>query len=747
MKKSLLSFFLVLVSLSLSARQSFWNDTPESSLASQGKRTWMPDSYRTVRMDLNMLKLELDAVPLEAQANLRQSQSTLSLPAPDGKEMTFTIMESPVMAPELASAYPMIRTYLGVSTTDSRVSARFDLTPFGFHAMVFSAEGVYYVEPYTFGNTSEYITYYKKDITAIMPSMICENDDEAMDQVTGGHAVVTPRDYSAQRSIGSQLRTYRLALACTGEYAQFFGGTVTGALAAMVTSINRCNGVYERELGLRLVMVPNDTLLIYLNPANDPYSNNSGGTMLGENQSNVNTVIGNSNYDIGHVFSTGGGGVAYKGCVCSNSNKARGVTGSNAPLGDPFDIDYVAHEMGHQFGADHTFNATSGSCSGNRVSSAAFEPGSASTIMGYAGICGNTNDLQSNSDAYYQSYSFDQIVTYMHNGTGNTCAAQTVTSNQAPVVAHPGNYTIPYQTPFRLSASAYDPDGDPLTYCWEQMDKGSSGNWNNPKDNAPIFRSFAPQASSTRFFPKYSSVLNNTSVKGELKPSYARTLHFRCTARDQRTGGGGVSYNDTLVNVDVINTGTGFAVTYPNASGITWMENSTQTITWDVAQSDIAPINTPTVNILLSTDNGQTFPVVLGNNVPNTGSYTFTVPSNLTSTARIWIEGAGNIFYDVNNNPFTITINTAAVNLDVESLITVYPNPGKGVFEVTLPPLTNKELKLDVYNQLGMQVYTSSIKTNSSKTSVDLSNLSNGVYQFLFTLDGARANKKIVLLR
>ena len=745
MKKSLLITFLVVISLSMTARSGFWNDSPESAFDSKGKRSWLPRTYRTFKIDLVTLKQELSAVPLESHTNLRQSATTLTLPTPEGNEITFNLVESPVMAPELASAYPAIKTYVGESTADARISARIDVTQFGFHAMVFSTEGIYFVDPYVFGNTSEYITYYKNDIT-ILPSMTCGNDDESAELLQGEPALVTPQNYSAQRSIGMELRTYRLALACTGEYAQFFGGTVSGALAAMVTSINRCNGVYERELDLRFVLVPNDTLLIYTNPGNDPYTNNSGGTMLGENQTNITTLIGSANYDIGHVFSTGGGGVAYKGSVCNSSNKARGVTGSPAPLSDPFDIDYVAHEMGHQFGGDHTFNSTSGSCGGNRVSSAAYEPGSASTIMGYAGICGN-NDLQSNSDPYYHTYSFDQIVNYMHNGSGNTCASRSSTSNQAPVVSYIGDFIIPYQTPFHLTGSAYDPDGDPITYCWEELDRGTAGNFATPSGNAPIFRSLIPDISPKRFFPKYSSVLNNTNIKGESKPAYARTLHFRCTARDNKPGGGGVSYNDSLVNVEVINTGTGFAVTYPNTTGILWPEGTSQTITWDVAQSDVAPINTPLVNILLSTDNGLTFPFVLGSNVPNNGSFTFTVPNQLTSTARIWIEGSGNIFYDVNNSPFSITFNTAALNLDADALISVYPNPGTGIFEVTLPQQASKELKLDVYNQLGMQVFTTSMKANTTKTSVDLSSLADGVYQFLFTTDGARANKKIILLR
>jgi hypothetical protein len=641
--------FLVSVQLIFAQQNSenLWSNVDETQIVTTGQRYIIPQVYRTIKLDVVGMRNFLSEAPQEFSDESRTKSVTLFLPQPDGSLQRFSILESPVMAPELAARYPEIKTYLGKGIDDPSALVRLDLTPLGFHAMVLSPNGNIFVDPYSLGDVENYISYYTTDYIKSGATFDCEliaDPDKIKEmEYLMGNGILTPT--------GPQLRTYRLANAATGEYTAFFGGTVVAGLAAVVTSINRVDLVYEKEVAIRMVLVANNDTLIFTNASTDPYTNNNGSAMLSQNISTCNARIGSSNYDIGHVFSTGGGGVAYLGCVCTG-NKAGGVTGSPAPVGDPFDIDYVAHEMGHQFGGNHTFNSVASSCGGgNRVASAAYEPGSGSTIMAYAGICPPDN-LQNNSDPFFHVKSFDEIVAYTNFGSGNGCAVITATGNNAPTVTVPsGGFYIPKSTPFSLTGSATDPDGDALTYLWEEFDLGPAGSPGTPSGNAPIFRSWIPTTSSTRYFPRLQNLLNNTTVIGEILPTYTRVLSFRLTARDNKIGGGGVNYSQMQFNVDG-NSGP-FLVTSPNTN-VSWAGTTNQTVTWNVTNTNVAPVNCANVNILLSTDGGQTFPTVLLANTPNDGSESITIPNTPSTTARIKVEAVGNIFFDLSNVNFTI---------------------------------------------------------------------------------------------
>lgn len=638
---------------SLSTAQSpYWSDISIQEVPGYQNRTNYPISYRTLLLQVNNLRQTLLNSPMEDFTDATLTGTTVQLPHPDGSLHDFEVFETYVLHPALATQYPNIKTYIAKGITDRYAYARLDITEWGFHALVLSPHGNYVIDPVLQRDTLHYLSFYKK-LSTHTDVFVCETGsldekmpdwDEMMNQTT------------AERSNGTQLRTYRLALACTGEYGQFHGGTVAGVLAAMTTSINRVNAVYEKDVAIRLQIIPNNNLLVYLNGSTDPYTNNNGGTLLNENQTNITNIIGSANYDIGHVFSTGGGGIASLGSVCSSNNKARGVTGQPNPIGDAFDIDYVAHEIGHQFAGNHTFNATTGSCSGNRSASAAYEPGSGSTIMAYAGICG-TNNLQTNSDAYFHTHSFNEIVIFSTTGNGNTCAATTSTGNTPPVINPGANYTIPFQTPFQLTGSATDANNDALTYCWEQYNLGTAGTWNTPSGDAPIFRSFKPDTVPFRIFPKMSDIVNNVTTIGEILPSYARTLNFKLTVRDNRIGGGGVTNNDNNVQLTVINTTTPFRVTAPNTA-VTWAAGTTQTVTWDVSGTNAGSINCANVKISLSTDGGFNYPITLVASTPNDGSETIVVPNVPTTQARIKVEAIGNVFFNISRPNFTITAAT-----------------------------------------------------------------------------------------
>ncbi len=644
MYKKIFLFFIIISPLCFS--QTLWKEVVESNLTFNGERVIIPLQYKVIELDTALMRRLLREAPMEFSSDAFNNPAEILIPIPDGTYQKFKFWESPTMEQELQEKFPEIRTYTGQGIDDPYATIKMDFTPHGFHAMILSPNGRVFIDPYSKGEKKYYTCYYSKDYIKQDSDFECEvyyHDDYIKPPFNFNESLLTPT--------GPQLRTYRLANAATGEYTQYHGGTVALGLAAVTTSVNRVNGVYEKELAIRMVLVANNNLIIYTNPSTDPYSNNNGSAMLSQNISNLNSVIGSANYDIGHVFSTGGGGIAYLGCVCT-SNKAGGVTGSPNPIGDPFDIDYVAHEMGHQFGANHTFNGNAGSCAGNRNASTAYEPGSGSTIMAYAGICGSQN-LQSNSDAYFHTISFDEIVAYTNSGSGNSCAQLTNTGNNPPNITVPsGGFYIPKSTPFALRGTATDPNGDALTFCWEEFDLGPAGDPNSPSGDAPIMRSFTPSSSNVRYVPQLNDLINNTSTYGVLLPTYGRNLKFRLTVRDNRTGGGGVDWKQVNFVVDG-NSGP-FTVTSPNTN-VTWAGLSEQTVTWNVANTNLAPVNCSSVRILLSTDGGFTFNDTILASTPNDGSETIAVPNIATTQARIKVEAVNNIFFDISNQNFTIT--------------------------------------------------------------------------------------------
>jgi hypothetical protein len=655
-----LSLTLIGAHAGAASGDGLWADIDEARIArTSAQRQIVPLAYRNVELDRSQLAALLGQTPLESVVPAIESETRLSLPLADGRFGTFRIVEAPIMEAELAAKFPEIRTYIGQGIDDRSATLRFDLTPAGFHAQIISWEGSTYIDPYQPGDLDHYIVYRKRDAQEVGERPHCLVTGEELPKDAPNFQ---KRNQVVNVSSGTSLRTYRVAIAATGEYTAFHGGTVAGGMAAIATTLNRVVGIYERDLSVRMTLIANNNLIVYTNAGTDPYTNNDGSTMLGENQNNLSTVIGNANFDIGHVVSTGGGGVAGLGVVCSSS-KAQGVTGSPSPVGDPFDVDYVAHEMGHQFAGSHTFNSNQDACNGNRSAPSAYEVGSGLTIQAYAGICGADN-LQSNSAPYFHRRSLNQMLAFTTNaGSGASCGVATSTGNTPPLVSTPAAFTIPRSTPFTLTASGSDVDGDTLTYLWEEFDLGPANTAGTLSDNGgPLFRNYSPLTSPSRTFPSLQYILNNANVPpqttgsfltGELLPSTNRTMNFRVTARDNRAGGGGTNEASTAVTIDAASGP--FAVTSPNTA-VTLDATQPQTITWNVAGTNGAPVNTATVTISLSLDGGNTFPLTLATGEANDGSATLILAgATPTTQARIRVAAENNVYFDISDTNFTIT--------------------------------------------------------------------------------------------
>ncbi len=628
-----------------------WTDVPESAFSRKDMdRRIVPEKYRTLALDFEAMKAVLAQAPDRLSPQAAHSPVVITLPMPDGSFQRFRVVEASVMHPDLQERYPGIRSYAARGLSDPTAYARLGYSHKGFHAMILSARhSTVFIDPYAVGETTHYISYYKKDFhRADAFDFSCKAESLTTDEA---FPTADPPLVQGLVQGDCSLRKYRLALACTGEYAQYHGGTKADVMAEYNVAMTRVNGIYERELTVTMELVPNTDTLIFLFASTDPYTNNSGGQMLSENQTTCDNLIGSANYDIGHVFSTGGGGVAGLGVVCLNNQKARGVTGLGNPVGDPFYVDYVAHEMGHQFGGNHTFN---NSCGGNRNNATAVEPGSGSTIMAYAGIC--APNVQNSSDDYFHAISIQEMTAFIEAGAGSTCPMVLPSNNNSPSVDLPAtSYTLPVSTPFMLTATATDPDADDmLTYCWEQMDNEIVTQPPLPTNTGgPAFRTLPPTPNPTRYFPALDALVNNQTPTWEVLPSVSRQMNFRVTVRDNHPGAGCTDAED--VHLTFTEEAGPFLVTNPNTAD-TWFVGELRTITWDVANTDQAPVACSEVDILLSLDGGYTYPVTLAQNAANTGSYTLTVPEQVSPSARIMVKCANNIFFDISDQNIAIEL-------------------------------------------------------------------------------------------
>jgi len=745
--KKLLLLFAVFITAITTGQNNFWQQTKSlDSRASLQFRRTIPSNFLLHNLALTDIKQHLSSTQ-------RASKSTVELdfPLANGTIETFRVKEHSVFQDGLQAAHPNLRAYKGVSLSDPSTVIHFSISPRkGLSAMVTSGRfPTYYIDSYT-KNNGTYITYKKNSLSKF------DNDFECELFESEGYVAPDLTNVSQKRNADDgELRIYRLALACTGEYAQYHldqaGIPITDiftpisekkaiVLEEMMISMVRVNGVYERDFAIRMVIVDNNEDVIFLNGLLDPYVNEDGVSMLVTNQVTCDLLIGTENYDIGHVYSTGGGGVAFLGVPCG-LQKAGGVTGLPVPTGDSYWIDFVAHEMGHQFGANHTQN---NSC--QRNGQTAMEPGSASTIMGYAGIC--APNVQNNSDDHFHAISIEEIWAYVNT---QDCEEKTDTGNVAPIAIAPEDFIIPASTPFRLDALGTDADTDlnALTYNWEQIDEEIGITMPPAPTNeiGPMFRSNSSTLSPTRFMPDLPTVLAGLSAnEWEVVPSVSRTMEFRVTIRDNEIDGAATASDDVIVTIDDFSGP--FTITSQNTA-TAWEPNSTQTVTWDVANTDQAPINTSNVNVLFSNDGGQTFTVTLASNVANSGVAEITVPSTLTDTGRVKVVPVDNYFYDVNDSDISVV--SVGRTLKVQESIafsdlSLYPNPTKGLVNVNFTPKSQEKINISLMDVRGRQIENKIFENKGSfSAQLNYGYITSGVYFVKISIGNESSTMKLLI--
>jgi hypothetical protein len=745
MKKSTLKQMLflsfVLLCFGINAQNNaLWTKASNAETQTRQKafRTTMPQDFNLYSLQTAAFKNLLVQAPAR---NSGHSNVIVNLPTNEGKVQAFRVYEASVMAPALQAQHPNIRSYVAQGIDDPSALARFSVSDIGVNIMISSPNfSTVYVDPYT-QDKNYYISYNISELPADPNGFEC--------MVEEGNAPALPIGASRDADDGT-LRTFRAAVACTGEYAQYHlnqqgvdpGETdavkKAAVLSAMNVTMTRVDGVYERDLAVTMVLVPNQEDIIYLNPSTDPFTNNNASVLINQSQTVIDAQIGSANYDIGHTFSTGAGGLAQLRVPCTGS-KARGVTGTNAPIGDFYDIDFVAHEMGHQFGANHTFNS---SCGNNRNNGTAMEPGSGTTIMGYAGVCAPYN-VQAHSDDYFHAISLAEMWSNITQGNSQ-CGAQSATNNNPPTADAGPDMTIPKSTPFILKGVASDPDsGDVLSHCWEQM---------NPQvapmppvstsTTGPAFRSIDPLPTSERFMPQIVTVINGgVSNTWEVVPSVSRNMSFRYTVRDNAVAGGSTASDNMVVSVDG---GSGPFVVTSQSGPTTWQTGTTETVTWDVAGTDVAPVNSPNVDIFFSTDNGFTYPITVALNVPNNGSAVVNVPNLNTTAGKLMVRSSSSLFYQLNEGKITVTGTVGNEDFTFDSFA-VYPNPSNGTFNISFKPASNDDVQLSLYDLRGRLInqynYDDVSTSGLFSKQLDYSYIDSGMY-FLVVKNGNKTSTK-----
>lgn len=634
----------------------------------------------------------------EIRTAFKHSQPVLKLPLPDGSIRTYLFAST-----ELLSSNPEvpIRTFTGSSVEDPNCLANVVLTPNSISAQIFSREGTHYLNS-TLGKAGEILLTFDAGLARTQVDYQCLTDPGEPDLRAQGALE------AQSSSFQNVLRRFRLAPAATAEFTQFFGSK-EAALLEVVTAMSRADGIFQRELGISFQLVSGFEQMVFNDPPSDPYSiNEPTEKLLNEAQSAFDGFIGTANYDVGILLTRGTYGLAYFSSVCDPARKGSSCIGLPEPAGDAFHVNLVTHELAHQFGARHTFNSPMGLCAERRDGFTAYEPGAGSTIMSYSSLPCSDDSFQPRHDAYFHSESLKQILEFV-NSAAASCAQTSPRDNTAPAVSTGPEHIIPAETPFALTATASDAENDAILYCWEQRDLGPARALSAPDDaTGPLFRSFPPSNSSTRIFPRLETILSGEDSREERLPTTGRTMRFRVTARDSHEDGA-VAWSDTQIRV--INTGAPFRIT--SHSSEQTLTGAT-TIQWEVAGTTAAPINASQVRITLSTNGGQSFPIILADSTANDGSEEVVLPEISSGDVRIKVAPTNNIFFDINGAALTIAgPPTGAVRLEAT-------RAANGAVLVSWDSEVGVTYRLERSSALPSVRWAEVLRTNATSTSVSV---------------------------
>lgn len=653
----------------------------------------------------------------------------MSFPCAGDRFRTFDVSTYSVMDKELAAKYPLIKTYRGGEINGGGSKVCISVTPLGTQVLIreFGGDDVFIdiVE----GSKNSYTVKARSENTRLNPGKCLGiEDDIKMGDKTVFSSIKDVNNLVAD----GKLREYRLAIATTVEYSNFqlrrgkkqeadLYTKKSIVLSAVVMTVNRLNSILESDLGIKFQLVKDNDKIIFID--NNPFEHNYLSALIDDSQKVIDGAIGFDNYDLGHTMSTGAGGLASLGGLGTN-RKAKGVTGSYAPFGDSYDVDFVLHEIGHQLGATHTFSNYSG---GAASLGTLYEPGSGSTIMGYAGM--SAPNIQDYSDGYFHFISLIQM-RYVITSQSNVGK---VIQNKVtvPIVNAGKNYVIPYGTPFKLSGNVENAKGLKLVYNWEQADKALLTQPAQPEyTEGTNFRSLKPSISSERYFPNFKDVLDgNLKPTWEVLPTVAREMNFVFTARNLTDINGGQTVSDGMA-IKVINTGPFQIKSFGNLSSdgtIALEANKEAMIEWDVAGTNYNEINTKYVDIYYSDDDGASFQL-LRKTVPNIGRVMIWVPGKISDKCRIMVQAVNNIFYTVSKKFRTIEKLYNSRTVESNDLM-MYPNPTYGQTVFSFASDSGNDIYVSLYDMKGRLVFNEKYTSELNfKKELDFNGFEPGIY-------------------